>query len=79
MGGRVSSVRVLVLHRVAALACVFALLLPALAASAAPASADSVTAKLSKKKRCPKGYKLKTVQKNGKKVKKCKKGQSRGQ
>ena len=69
---------VLVLHRVAALACVFALLLPALAASAAPASADSVTAKLSKKKKCPKGYKLKTVQKNGKKVKKCKKVKAGG-
>jgi hypothetical protein len=64
---------VLVLRRAVPLACIFALLLPALAASAAPATPGSVAAKMSKKKKCPKGYKLKTVQKNGKKVKKCKK------
>lgn|GEM_PF-3516502 len=63
-----------VLRRALPFACVLALLVPVTAASAFPAGPGATAAKKGKaKKKCPKGYTLKTVSKHGKKVKVCRK------
>ncbi len=58
-------------QRLISLSCTLALLL-ALTALASPQASASPSAKAAKaKKHCPKGKKLKTIKKHGKKVKKC--------
>ncbi len=60
----------LVRHRLIPLVCALALL-PAAVALASPHAPAPFAAKKGKKKHCPKGYKPKTVNKHGKKVRKC--------